>query len=104
MLFILRKTFTWEKTLVKSENFGKHEFTIDFTIGNSGQNNQSFPPVKVLCNRPKEVEYVEGEKNEKKRGRGNKIIKAEEVGIHIHDMRNWADYDKNGDSEFEEAC
>ena len=29
----LHKTFTGEKTLVKSENSGKHEFTIDFTIG-----------------------------------------------------------------------
>ena len=29
----LHKTFTGEKTLVKSENSGKHEFTIDFNIG-----------------------------------------------------------------------
>ena len=29
----LHKTFTGEKTLVKSENSGKHEFTIDFTTG-----------------------------------------------------------------------
>ena len=29
----LHKTFTGEKTLVKSENCGKNEFTIDFTIG-----------------------------------------------------------------------
>ena len=29
----LHKTFTGENTLVKSENFGKHNFTIDFTIG-----------------------------------------------------------------------
>ena len=29
----LHKTFTREKTPVKSENSGKHEFTIDFTIG-----------------------------------------------------------------------
>ena len=33
----LHKTFTGEKTLVKSENSGTHEFTIYFTIGrNSG--------------------------------------------------------------------
>ena len=29
----LHKTFTGEKSLGKSENSGKHEFTIDFTIG-----------------------------------------------------------------------
>ena len=29
----LHKTFTGEKTLVKSEISGKHEFTIDFTAG-----------------------------------------------------------------------
>ena len=29
----LYTSFTAEKTLVKSENSGKHEFTIDFTIG-----------------------------------------------------------------------
>ena len=29
----LHKTFTIEKTPVKSENSGKHEFTLDFTIG-----------------------------------------------------------------------
>ena len=29
----LHKTFIGDKTLVKSENSGKHEFTIDFTIG-----------------------------------------------------------------------
>ena len=29
----LHKTFTGEKTRVKSENSGTHEFTIDFTIG-----------------------------------------------------------------------
>ena len=29
----LHKTFTEEKTLVKSEKSGKHKFTIDFTIG-----------------------------------------------------------------------
>ena len=28
----LHKTFTGETTLVKSENSGKHNFTIDFTI------------------------------------------------------------------------
>ena len=34
---LLHKTLTGEKTLVKSENSGKHDFTIDFTIGkNSG--------------------------------------------------------------------
>ena len=30
---LLQKTFTTEKKLVKSENFGKHEFTIHFTTG-----------------------------------------------------------------------
>ena len=30
---LLYKTLTGEKNLVKSENFGKHNFTIDFTIG-----------------------------------------------------------------------
>ena len=30
---LLHKTLTGEKTRVKSENSGKHEFTIDFTIG-----------------------------------------------------------------------
>ena len=30
---LLHKTFTWEKkTLVKSENSGKHNFAIDFTM------------------------------------------------------------------------
>ena len=29
----LHKTFTGEKNLVKSDNSGKHEFTIDSTIG-----------------------------------------------------------------------
>ena len=28
-----KKTFTREKTKVKSENSGSHKFTIDFTIG-----------------------------------------------------------------------
>ena len=30
---LLHKTFTREETLVKCENSGKHNFTIDFTIG-----------------------------------------------------------------------
>ena len=31
--FIWHKTFIGEKTRVTSENSGRHEFTIDFTIG-----------------------------------------------------------------------
>ena len=36
---LLHKTLTGEETRVKPENFGKHYFTVDFTIGeekNSG--------------------------------------------------------------------
>ena len=38
---LLHKTLTGEKTWVKSENSGKHNFTIDFIIGDKK------PPVKI---------------------------------------------------------
>ena len=44
---LLHKTITGEKTPVKSENSGTHNFNIDFTIGK-----KSFSPVKVLRNGP----------------------------------------------------
>ena len=53
---LLHITFTGENTLVKSENSGKHNFTItiDFTIGKKLwlKFNQSFSQVKILCNGP----------------------------------------------------
>ena len=50
------KTFTGENTRVKSENSGKHNLTIDFTIGEKKEkkeekNHQRFSPVKMVCNR-----------------------------------------------------
>ena len=57
---------TGAKTRVKSEISSKHNFTIDLTKDKKQKtiffflNNQSFSPVKVLCNRPQDYYFVWG--------------------------------------------